>query len=176
MILIATSIGVVGAVILSNMLSLGPYITGSAPIQISQVASPVTTGCGTLNQTQQTIYFSATELPSGSGFITQSVWYKTGIHLSAPSGSSFNVIENYNITYVGSQQPGANDIQLLYCDQTDGYWRQITPTYLANVKTWTGTVTGTGFILPTSYASTTPVLMTVLQPGNYTVKLWFSSA
>jgi len=166
---------------LSNVLMLGPYATSTQkPIVIAQVDPPtsctITNGDPTSNATMNTLYDSAVKLPSGSGWIIQSVWYKTGISLAAPQGSSFSVIEHYNLTYTGTSVPSAGDLMLLYCGQTPGsqMWITLHPTYSSTTKSWSGTITPTGFALPTGYTSTTPVMLSVLQPGNYTCLLWFT--
>ena len=161
------------ALYLSNVLTLGPYETSSKPIQISQVTVQGGSACSN-NATFESYYASAQQLPLGSGFIIQSVWYKTGIMLQAQYGSSFNVIEHYNLTYTGSAAPSAGDLMMVYCDQTTSQWTTLHPTYDPVTKSWSGTVTPTGFVLPNPYESTTPVMLTALQPGNYTCELWFT--
>ena len=159
---------------LSNVLTLGPYETSSKPIQISQVTVQDGSACSNNNATFESYYTSPQQLPLGSGFILQSVWYKTGIMLQAQYGSSFNVIEHYNLTYTGSAAPSAGDLMMVYCDQATSQWTTLHPTYDPVTKSWSGTVTPTGFVLPNPYESTTPVMLTALQPGNYTCELWFT--
>ena len=126
----------------------------------------------------QTDYGWATQLPitnPGLG-ITQLVWYKTAFEVIARRGSTFNVIESYSVTYVGKEQPGVNGILLVYCDQTSNQWVTLHPTYDPAAKTWSGTITPYGFMLPVSgYDGTTPVLISVLQPGSYSAKFWFTN-
>ncbi|KKW14692.1 MAG: hypothetical protein UY55_C0005G0040 [Candidatus Jorgensenbacteria bacterium GW2011_GWB1_50_10] len=170
------SVGIVGAVILSNVLTLGPYTTGGQlAIQVSQVTSPsLGDGAGQCH-TSNSSYTGATELPSGSGGLIQSIWYKTGIRVQAPSGTSFNVIENYNVTYIGGLTPASGDLHIAYCDLSLNQWVDLEPSYDAATKTWSGTVTGTGFVLPNGYDATTPILVSVLNPGTYTSHMWFTS-
>jgi hypothetical protein len=170
------AVGVVSAVILSNVLTLGPYVTGGQlAIQVSQVTSPsLGQDVGHCNASNSS-YTGATELPSGSGGLVQAVWYKTGIRVQATSGTSFNVIENYNVTYTGSLTPNSGDLHIAYCDLTQNQWVNLHPSYDATTKTWSGTVTATGFVLPNGYDATTPVLLSVLNPGTYTSHMWFTS-
>ena len=168
---------VFGAAILSNVLALGPYSTTTPPITLRQVRAPDSTEIScTGNVTMSDAYEVATQLPIPAGAMTQSVWYKTAIQIDAPRGSTFNVIEYYSLTYTGKEQPAANGIMLVYCDQTPpNHWVTLHPTYDSVAKVWTGTITSTGFPLPAPYTSITPVLITVLQPGKYTAKLWFTN-
>lgn len=181
------SVGIVGAVILSNTLTIGPYNAETAPITISQVTSPAfnPTPCSASNSGAEANYQAAVELPTGSGSLTQAIWYRTGIEVNAPHGSSFSVTELFNITYTGSGLPVNTDIQLLFCNRSNNLWTPITTTFNPadpvttdthyRLASWTGSVTGTSFILPSSYDVTTPLLLTVLQSGTYNAALWFST-
>ena len=165
---------VFGVAILSNVLALGAYPTTTPPITLRQVPAPESTSC-TMNATMQAAYAAASQLPIPGGGITQSVWYRTGIEVYAPRGSTFDVIEYYTLTYVGKEQPTASGILLVYCDQTSNQWVTLHPAYDSVTKTWSGTITTTGFKLPVGYDATTPVLISVLQPGKYSAKLWFTN-
>jgi len=72
MLLIGT---VVSAVILSNILTLGPYTTtGATTIIISQVTAPRALPSHPVNTTMDSAYqYYAIELPSGSGFVIPAV-------------------------------------------------------------------------------------------------------
>lgn len=175
MVIIAViAVGSVAAAILSNLLVLGPYNANGNPITISATPSSQVASCGSSNATVMSFWNHAAELPLPSGNLNRSIWYKTGIRVQAPSGTSFNGLEFYNVTYTGTQNPSAGDLKLIYCDLTINQWVTLTPSFSGNV--WSGTVTSMPFVLPANYDATTPVLVSVLQPGNYTLKLWFSSA
>lgn len=86
------------------------------------------------------------------------------------------MIENYNVTYSGSETPAVGDVILVYYDLTENAWITLHPTYNSTTKTWSGTITTTGFTLPVGYDATTPVLITVSNQGTYVAHLWFTTA
>ena len=161
------------AALYSNILVLGSFNAQGYPIILRQVTPPQT---GTLpaactsNATMTTSYTQATQLASST--LTTSIWYKTGINFIAPAGTTYPVIENYNVTYAGTATPAVNDIRLVYCDASGGGWITLHPNFAP--KVWSGTITPTSFVLPYGYQSTTAVMLSVHYPGTYKAFLWFT--
>jgi len=180
--IIAIAIPSVFAVaILSNILTIGPY-NAIVPIAITRVAlTDLPTIACPATASMETNYVGAVPLPIASSDITPGLWYKAAIKVDAPHGTQVNVIEWYKIVYTGDATPSSGDISLVYCDQTappaSRTWITVTTSthYDSPTKTWTGTITTTGFQLPNPYSSTTPILMLVLQLGTYTSDIWFQT-